>query len=702
MRVTNTMVFNNAVANLQKQSDRLFEAQRQVAAGKIIQRPSDDPIGSRRILDIRSTLSALDQFKRNHRTTNSLLQTTETSLNDVETLILRARDITLNAINDTVNADNRRIMATEVADLFERALQIGNTSVHGRYIFAGHATTQPPFTATATTTSTPSGLVASGTFTPLATDDLTINGMQIRATQAADDTVSTSDNAASAIAMATVINEASATTGVKASATTTLALSVSGFGDLSGNNLVINGVAVAGTITDEATFVAAVNAANIPGVVASSAGTGNLTLTAADGRNIQLQSDGLVTSNMALVDLDLDGGVAVDRTTTGVVTLESAAPFTIAGLNPSAARFFTPGPVNLAARYRGDAHDSLMAMHTNQTIPVSIPGSQFLMSHLQPNIDRDTPLASLRQGAGISAGLLNITDRNGTTAVLDLSTALTVGEVLDLISGTAGVNVTAAINDAGNGITITDDNAVPIQNLMISEVGTGTTAGDLGLRADRPGAVVGAPLDPLVTPSTRLALLHGGRGVTLTSLRIANGTTEVEVDLRTATTVGEVLAALNATSANVTAQINATGTALEVRSNDAGTVAIVIEVNGGTTAQDLGIQGARDTLQTLSLLQEALQKNDRSALQQLLVSLDEDVQQVVHLRTEVGAWTNRVTFVEDNQQEFALNMRSLLANTEEGDALELFTRLSHLTVSFQAALAATARTIQPTLLDFLR
>ena len=520
-------------------------------------------------------------------------------------------------------------------------------------------------------------------------------------TQAADDTVSTSDNTASALALATAINEAFATTGVQASAATTLALSVSGFGDLSGTNLAINGVAVTGTISDAATLVAAVNAAHIPGVVASSSGANNLTLTAADGRNMQLQSDGAATSNMAFVGFDPGGGTALDRTTTGVVTLTSGASFTMGGLNPNAARF-SAGAVNLTAQYRGDAHDSLLAMNTNQTIAVSIPGPQFLMSHLQPNIDRHTPLASLRQGAGISAGAIQLTDRAGNTATVDLSTALTVGEVIDLISDATGVNVTAAINTAGTGITVSDDNAVPIQNLTISDVGGDTTASDLGVLADRPGAVVGAPLHPVVTSSTPLALLHSGRGVNLTSLHIANGTTEVDVDLRAAITVGDVLGALSSAGANVTAQINATGTALEVRSNDPETVAIVTEVNGGTTAAQLGIQGGRDILTTLSLLQEALQKNDRPALQQLLVSLDEGFQQVVNLRAEVGARTNRVTFVEDNHQELTLHMRALLANTEEGDALELFTRLSSLTVSFQAALAATARTIQPTLLDFLR
>ena len=72
MRVTNGMMFNNAVANVQKQSARLFEAQQQVAAGKTILRPSDDPVSTRRILDVRGTLSTMEQFERNRRTINAL------------------------------------------------------------------------------------------------------------------------------------------------------------------------------------------------------------------------------------------------------------------------------------------------------------------------------------------------------------------------------------------------------------------------------------------------------------------------------------------------------------------------------------------------------------------------------------------------------------------------------------------------------
>jgi flagellin-like hook-associated protein FlgL len=701
MRVTNMMTFKNAVANLQKQSTRLFETQQQVATGKAVQRPSDDPVSSRRILDLRRTLSSFDQFGRNRKIIKNLLQTTETGLNDVENLLLNARTIALGAVNATVNQDNREVMATEIAHLFEHTLQIGNTSTNGRYIFAGRASGTLPFTALATTTGLASGLTTSGTLTPLADADLTINNAQIRATQAADDTVSTSDSTASALAIATAINDATATTGVQAQASTTLSLSISGFGDLAGNNLQLNGVAVTSTIADEASLVAAINVANVPGVMASSTGSGNLTLTAADGRNIQLQTDGLAISNIAFAGFDLGGGAALDQTTTGTVTLTSDSAFTLDGLNPDNAGF-SPGHVNLTAQYRGDAHDILMAMNAGQTVPVNVPGSQFLVSDLHANIDRDTPLASLRQGQGISAGSIQITDRVGNTATVDLSTALTVGDVIDTISATAGVNITAAINAAGNGLTVTDDNPVPIQNLTITEVGADTTASELGLVLDRPGALVGAPLKPQLTSSTPLSLLYDGQGVALTSLHIANGTTEADVDLSTTQTIGDVLAAINASSTDVTARINTAGTALDVRSNTASTVAIVTEVNGGTTATDLGIQGARDTLKMLGLLQEALQKNDQEALQNLLTSLDEGFQHLVNLRAEVGVRTNRVDLVEDNFQEAELNMRTLLSDTEDGDAIEILSRLSQLTVSFQAALETTARIVQPTLLDFLR
>jgi flagellar hook-associated protein 3 FlgL len=104
----------------------------------------------------------------------------------------------------------------------------------------------------------------------------------------------------------------------------------------------------------------------------------------------------------------------------------------------------------------------------------------------------------------------------------------------------------------------------------------------------------------------------------------------------------------------------------------------------------------------LSLLQEALQKDDRSALSALVTSLDEGIRGVTALRTEVGVRTNTVSATAERQADFAMHLTSLLSETEDSDVAEVFTRLAQLNVGLQAALATSARIMQSTLLDFLR
>ena len=121
---------------------------------------------------------------------------------------------------------------SEVGGLLHQAIALGNSDVNGRYLFAGQANDQPPFSAQATAASTVRTATPSGTLTPLGVDDLTINGMRIRATQVADDPLSTVDAAASARAVAAAINAATPSTGVQATVgNTTRALTVLNFGD---------------------------------------------------------------------------------------------------------------------------------------------------------------------------------------------------------------------------------------------------------------------------------------------------------------------------------------------------------------------------------------------------------------------------------------------------------------------------------------
>lgn len=701
MRITNNMLFNTSLANIEKQNTRLLQASGEASSGLRLQRPSDDPTGTRRVLNIRNTLSSFDQFKSQQTVLGSLLDGTDSALQETETLLLSAKGLALRGANDTLGADQRATLADEVGGLLQQAIALGNSDINGRYLFAGQANDQPPFSAQATVTSTVRTVAPSGTLAPLGVDDLRINGMSIRATQAADDPLSTADAAASTRAVAAAINAATPSTGVQATVgNTTRALTVLNFGDLAGNALTVNGVPVTGTITDAASLVAAVNAAKIPGVFASSSATNNLTLTAPDGRNIVLGTDGSAASGINFQGFNPSGGVAASETTTGVVTLSSANAFTVTGLNPGNAGLHA-GPVNLTAHFRGDNHVITQAIGPAQTLTTNVVASQFLVGDLQPGLDRSTPLASLRQGQGIQPGKIAITDRAGNTATVDLSQAVTVGDVIDAISAAAGLHVTATVDSTQSGLSIVDTNAAPVRNLTIADVGSTTTARDLGIAADRPGAIAGLPLTPQLTAMTPLHVLYGGRGVNLGTMHITNGTHETDVDLSTAHTVGDVLNTINTSTAGVQATINSNGTALQVRSTNPDTVAVVTEVGSGQSAAALGL-GSSDTLQTLSLLQEALQKNDRPALNALVTSLDKGIGGVTALRGEVGVRTNTVSAAQETQADFTLQLTSLLAQTEDSDVAEVFTRLSQLNTGLQAALAASARIMQLTLLDFLR
>lgn len=210
---------------------------------------------------------------------------------------------------------------------------------------------------------------------------------------------------------------------------------------------------------------------------------------------------------------------------------------------------------------------------------------------------RDTLLSSLGGGQGIAAlTTLDITDRAGNAAVsIDLSSAETLGDVVDLINA-SGANVTAAINTARSGITITDTSGGS-GNLVISS--SDDTATNLGVVIDDAVASVntGSLNRQVVSESTLLTEFNGGRGVKLGDFRITDSSGAVgavslnDVD-NEAETIGDVIDRINALSIDVEARINDSGDGILITDTAGGTGTLTIsEVGGGRTANDLRLLG---------------------------------------------------------------------------------------------------------------
>lgn len=136
-------------------------------------------------------------------------------------------------------------------------------------------------------------------------------------------------------------------------------------------------------------------------------------------------------------------------------------------------------------------------------------------------VNPSTSLDALNGGAGVRRGVIAITDRSGASAEIDLSTALTVDDVLNAINTNTGVNVRAYVTGVGsNGATgdriVVEDLTLPedaVGRFIIADTRGGFTAGDLGIAADITGVRVDGHDLVRLSNRTQLSVLNDGNGV---------------------------------------------------------------------------------------------------------------------------------------------------------------------------------------------
>ncbi len=132
---------------------------------------------------------------------------------------------------------------------------------------------------------------------------------------------------------------------------------------------------------------------------------------------------------------------------------------------------------------------------------------------LNPQLSSDTLLSSLRRGHGISPnGALQISDGTNTV-VVDISRAVTVGDVARLIETNAPAGRQISVGITGQGLTLQLDPAGG-GNLTVSEVASGAAAAELGILNPTgvgTGLLTGSDLDPVILKTTPLADLLGAK-----------------------------------------------------------------------------------------------------------------------------------------------------------------------------------------------
>lgn len=214
------------------------------------------------------------------------------------------------------------------------------------------------------------------------------------------------------------------------------------------------------------------------------------------------------------------------------------------------------------------------------------------------HVDQSAALEDLNASAGVARGKVRITDRSGATADIDLTTARSVDDVLRAINNNTTINITATTD--GDQFVLTDNTGAVASNLIVQEVGVGTTAADLGLAGINVAAATATGSDVFdLHAGSKLADLNDGNGVRIIEsdavddlqVNLASGE-QLSVDLSDSATLGDVVDAINAVdnsklSAAITDGRRITLTDLTSGGNPFSATSIA-----GSAAEDLGLTAA--------------------------------------------------------------------------------------------------------------
>ena len=145
MRITWGMMLNNMLAGMNGSARTMVKFQNQLATGKRVNKPSDDPRSVVRILSLRSTLGMANTHLSNIAQGKEWLTVTEMGLDRAAGIVARAKELATQGANDTLAQHARDAIAAEVSEMIEALLAAANTKHVDRYVFAGTDNRDQPF-----------------------------------------------------------------------------------------------------------------------------------------------------------------------------------------------------------------------------------------------------------------------------------------------------------------------------------------------------------------------------------------------------------------------------------------------------------------------------------------------------------------------------------------------------------------------------
>lgn len=145
LRVTSNMMNSQLLLNLNRNARTMNDTQLQLASGRKINKPSDDPVGITYSLRYRAELSSNEQYTRNVDGALSWLDYNDTVLGQAGDVVQRLRELTVKASTGSNPQSALDSINEEVLQLKQQLVDVSNSKLNGKYIFNGEKYDTKPY-----------------------------------------------------------------------------------------------------------------------------------------------------------------------------------------------------------------------------------------------------------------------------------------------------------------------------------------------------------------------------------------------------------------------------------------------------------------------------------------------------------------------------------------------------------------------------
>ncbi|KHC93446.1 flagellar hook-associated protein 3 [Thermotoga sp. Mc24] len=138
MRVTNKMISDRVLFNIQTSLKRIAKLHDQLSSGYKVRYPSDDAVVAKRASDILTRKRELEQFQRSVDHVQTYVNAYDSALQTVSSITQRLRELLVRAANGTLSKAEREAIAEEIDKIKENLVEVANTRIENEYIFSGY------------------------------------------------------------------------------------------------------------------------------------------------------------------------------------------------------------------------------------------------------------------------------------------------------------------------------------------------------------------------------------------------------------------------------------------------------------------------------------------------------------------------------------------------------------------------------------